>query len=220
MKIAQNRRDIVLFDLDGTVIDSSLGITRCVRYSMEKMGMKPLEVEELTCFIGPPLKEMFIESFHLEEEQAKQMVCYYRERYQTKGVYENTVYNKIPEVLKELKKRNYQVALATSKPELFAKKILQFLELDGYFDFIGGSTLGEERNTKAKVIAYVMEKMKIACKNRIVIIGDRKHDILGAKEMGIASIGVLYGFGSKEELENAGADLILEKIENLMDYLD
>lgn len=215
MKLGKEKKDILFFDLDGTIVDSGLGITKCVQYSAEKMKLEKPELDKLRAFVGPPLKEMFMEYFHLNESEGEKAVAYYRERYREKGIYENTVYEGIPETFQFFKKKGYKIALATSKPELFAKEILHFFGLDIYFDFIGGSTLGEERNTKTKVIEYNIRKMGIKNKKRIVMIGDRKYDVVGAKEAEISSIGVLYGYGSQEELEQAGADFICKKITDL-----
>lgn len=209
--------DIILFDLDGTVTDSAEGITRCVQYSAEAMGLPVPDLEELNIFVGPPLKEMFMEYFGLDAKKGEEAVKHYRKRYEEKGMYENSVYNGMLEVLKALKQAGKTVALATSKPEVFAKGILDHFGLTKYFDYIGGSTLNGERNTKAKVINYVLEGLGVENKERAVMIGDRKYDILGAKEAGISSVGVLYGYGSFEELALSHPNHMCEKARDLLE---
>lgn len=205
----------ILFDLDGTITDSALGITNSVKYALKKSGAEIPPYETLCKFIGPPLSDGFRDICGFETERAKAAVKYYREYYETKGLFENEVYIGIPELLKRLQKAGKTVILATSKPEKFAKMILEHFNLSRYFDFAAGATLDETRNKKDEVIAYALSQCNITDKSGAIMVGDRHHDIDGAKKNGISCVGVLYGFGDREELENAGADYIAEDINAL-----
>lgn len=214
-----NNYKYILFDLDGTITDSALGITNSVKYALEKSGAEIPPYEMLTKFIGPPLLDGFREICGFETQRAKAAVKYYREYYEKKGLFENRVYEGIPELLKKLKKSGKTVILATSKPEKFAKIILEDFNLSSYFDFAAGASLDETRNKKEEVIAYALTKCNITDKYRAVMVGDRHHDIDGAEKNGISSVGVLYGFGNREELETSGADFVAEDINALYKIL-
>lgn len=201
--------DTVLFDLDGTLTDSAEGIINCAIYSFEKMGLPLYERDWYRVFIGPPLKVTYAEDCGLNEEDTVKAIAYFRERYFTVGKYENCVYGGIEDMLKELKSAGLRLAVATSKLENTAKEILVHFGLDRYFDYIGGGLPDGSRDYKDQVIEYVMDILK-ADKHKTVMIGDRIHDIEGAKKVGIDSIGALYGYGSREELENAGALFIAD----------
>lgn len=207
----------ILFDLDGTLTDPMVGITRSVQYALKKFDIFEDNLWNLTKFIGPPLKDSFMRFYDFSEEQARQGVTYYREYFAPKGKYENEVYEGISEMLAKLKKEGFYLAVATSKPEVFAKDILDHFDLTKYFDFVGGSLLNG-REKKADVIAYVLEQMD-AVPEEIIMVGDREHDIIGAKENHIACVGVLYGYGDRREHENAGADHIVGTVEELKEYL-
>ena len=198
----------ILFDLDGTITDSALGITNSVKYALIKSGAEIPPYETLCKFIGPPLLDGFRDICGFETEKAKAAVKYYREYYETTGLFENEVYGGIPELLDKLKKAGKTVILATSKPEKFAKIILEHFNLSRYFDFAAGATLDETRSNKDTVIAYALSECNITDKSRAIMVGDRHHDIDGARINGISSVGVLYGFGDRKELETAGADFI------------
>lgn len=199
-----------LFDLDGTLTDSGLGITNSVKYALKKYGIEEDDMDKLREFVGPPLAESFQKYYGFSEEESKRAIEYYREYYTAGGMLENEVYEGIPELLEQLKNAGKSLIVATSKPELFAKQILEHFELAQYFDCIAGASMDESRVDKAEVIDYALRLCNIEKKDRIVMIGDREHDILGAKKNGLDSIGVLFGFGSREELKNAGADHIVE----------
>lgn len=213
---------IVLFDLDGTLTDPGIGITNSVMYALEKFGIAVEERASLYKFIGPPLLDSFMEFYGFDEEKANQAVIYYREYYKDKGIFENRVYDGIPELLKRLKAAGKRMILATSKPEMFAKQILEYFDLSQYFDLIVGSDLEGTRNTKGKVINHALhtyagltgQNMEML-KKQSVMIGDRHHDIDGAKENQIDSIGVLFGYGGREELEMAGATCVVEEPEDI-----
>ncbi|HJB95788.1 MAG TPA: HAD-IA family hydrolase, partial [Candidatus Mediterraneibacter intestinigallinarum] len=163
--------------------------------------------EVLQSFIGPPLKEQFQSVFGLSDEEGAVMVATYREYYGEKGIFENRVYDGVPEVFQKLQKAGVRILMATSKPEKYAKQIAEHFGFSQYFDFIGGACMDGRRTDKHEVIEYVIDSCKVVRENA-VMIGDRRHDIIGASKAGIHSIGVLYGYGSREELEKAGADMI------------
>lgn len=208
-----------LFDLDGTLTDPGEGITNSVMYALKKSGIDPPDRREVYKFIGPPLLESFQKYYGLSQTDALAAVAYYREYFRPKGILENQLYDHIPEVLAELKARGKVLALATSKPEEFAITILKHFDLYRYFDFVGAATMDGSRVQKADIIAYVLERLGVSDKSDVVMIGDRKHDVLGAKANGIASAGVLYGYGDYTELHQAGADHIIHKPEELTQVL-
>lgn len=207
---------VILFDLDGTLTDPMVGITSSVQYALRKFDIIEDNLWNLTPFIGPPLTDSFMRFYSFTKEQAQQAVSYYREYFAPKGKFENEVYEGIPEMLADLKEAGYFLAVATSKPEVFARDILEHFELMKYFDFVGGALL-DGRFDKAEVIAYVLEHVP-AKREEIVMVGDREHDIIGAKKNQLHSIGVLYGYGDEEEHKKAGADDIVATVEELRRY--
>lgn len=204
----------ILFDLDGTITDPGLGITNSVMYALNKFGISDKR-ENLYKFIGPPLAKSFQMYYGFDEKKAKLGIQYYREYYTVDGIFENIVYDGIEEMLKSLQQDGRKILMATSKPEKFAKQILEYFHLTSYFDFVAGATMDESRVAKADVISYAIENFEIKNLDEVLMVGDREHDILGAKAVGIDSMGVLYGYGSREELENAGAEYIVETVEEL-----
>lgn len=202
----------VLFDLDGTITDSGTGIMNAIRYAVRKRGLEEPEEAVLRSFIGPPLKEQFRKVFHLPEAEGSRMVALYREYYGEKGIFENRVYDGVPEMLDMLKRDGIRILMATSKPENYARIIAEHFDFARYFDFIGGACMDGTRTAKGEVIEYVLKTCGISEEERnfAVMIGDRSHDIVGAMKCGLHSIGVLYGYGSIEELESAGAERIAE----------
>lgn len=203
--MAKFTQNIILFDLDGTLTDSAEGIVRSAQYMQEKMGMPIWQAEDLHFMVGPPLRESFRDGFGMNETQIEQGILYFRERYFSVGLFENAVYDGIKETLQTLCDMGKRLAVATSKHQSTALRILEHFGLTEYFEIIGGDDNTSTRNTKAKVIAYVMEEMQADPKD-IIMVGDRKYDIEGAHEMGISAIGVLYGYGSMEEFNACGAD--------------
>lgn len=206
---------IYLFDLDGTVTDPGIGITDSVMYALAKYGIEVEDRSQLYRFIGPPLVESFQEFYGFDKARAEQAVAYYREYYRDKGIYGCYVYDGIEMLLQTLRAKGCHILLATSKPEPFARQILEHFNLSQYFDVIAGSDFENVRNTKGKVIAYAistfannkdMTEQKIQAS--AVMVGDRFHDVKGANENGIPTIGVTFGYGSKEELVEAGAAYI------------
>lgn len=200
----------VLFDLDGTLTDPGEGITNSVAYALEKFGIINTDRSELYPFIGPPLLDSFMEFFGMNEEDGRKAVLYYREFFRETGILQNKVYEGIPFVLESLKKSGKKVILATSKPEPFANRILEHFDLIRYFDFVAGATFDGVRGKKSDVIKYALESMGIADVTQAIMVGDREYDILGARENCLASVGVLFGYGSREELTKAGADFLAE----------
>ena len=211
-------KQYLLFDLDGTLTDPMVGITSSVQYALEKFGIHVKYLKDLIPFIGPPLDDSFQEFYGLSKEDAGKAVEYYREYFAPKGIFENEVYPGIPEMLSRLVEAGFTLIAATSKPAVFAKQILEHFGLSDYFSFVGGSELDGTRKRKAEVIAYILETCEIKPKDAIMI-GDRKHDIEGAKLCGLESVGVLYGYGSEEELSKAGADHIIKDVKLLEEYL-
>lgn len=209
----------ILFDLDGTLTDPGIGITNSVMHALRKYGIEVADRTELYKFIGPPLIDSFEKYYGFSHEEAVKSVDYYREYYRDKGIYENSVYNGIENLLAELHKEGKKIILATSKPELFAKQILRHFNLEKYFLFAAGSTMDETRTNKAEVIEYALSECGITDKSSVVMIGDREHDIIGANKNGIDSIGVLFGYGSREELEAAGATYIAETVEDIINFI-
>lgn len=205
-----------LFDLDGTITDPGEGITNSVAYALDHFGIHVEDKTTLYPFIGPPLMDSFQRFYGFSEEDADLAVKTYREYYKVKGVHQNLLYPGITEVLKSLKAQGKTVALATSKPEPFARQILKHFGLDRYFDFIGGATLDVSRSKKADVIAYVLDTLQVEDKSQVLMIGDRLHDVVGAKENGLAAMGVLYGYGCLQEFIETGADYVAEKPEDIL----
>lgn len=209
------RFETYLFDMDGTLNDSFPGIKNSVQYAMERLGEAPLPDDVLKKFLGPPIKTSLTEVLGFSEEKAMLAIKYYRERYGTKGIYENSVIEGAEDLLVELKQQGRTIAVATSKPEVMAVEIIRHFNLTGYFDLVAGAEMDVNgRNKKADVIEHALSQLD-ASREGVVMIGDRHHDIEGAKAAGIASIGVLCGYGSREELEAAGADFIVEKLSQI-----
>ena len=214
-------KKILLFDLDGTLTDPKEGITKCVQYALKHFGIEE-ELSNLLCFIGPPLVDSFMQFYGFDEEKAKLAVDKYRERFRDIGIFENGVYDGIIDLLEVCKEWGYSIGLATSKPEEFAIRILDKYMLSEYFDEVTGSTMNGSINTKTAVIEEAFRRMNISdeIKADVVMIGDREHDIIGAKNCGIESIGVKFGYAEDGELEAAGADYIVETVEQLKDLLE
>lgn len=202
--------DILLFDLDGTLTDSAEGIVNCAEYALNSLGIAEPDRSKLLRFIGPPLIDSFMDFYGLSREDAVKAVAAYRERYPVKGIFENRVYEGIPEALELLKKGGKRLALATSKPEIYAKRILEHFDLAKYFEVVTGAELSGERNAKADVIDECLKRLGCPVKDTVLMIGDRKHDVEGAKLCGVACAGVKFGYAEENELENAGADFVFD----------
>ena len=200
-----------LFDLDGTLTDPAIGITNSVMYALEKFDIHVEDRSELYPFIGPPLDYSFKTFYGFSDEQVVQAIKYYRENFSVTGLYENKVYDGVPEMLEALQKKGVKIALATSKPYEFSIKILKHFDLYKYFDFFGAATMDGSISKKADVISHLLDEMGAESKDEILMVGDRYHDIEGAKANDLKSAGVLWGYGSKDELQNAGAEYILSE---------
>ena len=211
--------EYLLFDLDGTLTDPALGITNSVMHALKKWGIEVKDRSELYSFIGPPLSASFKKYYGFTDSDALKCVEYYREYFRDKGIFENKVYGGIENLLCELKNAGKTIILATSKPEIFAKRILDHFDLAEYFDFVAGASMDESRNKKADVIRYALDMAEITDLSRALMIGDRDQDILGAKANGLDSLGVLYGYGDREELEGAGATYIAETVEDILSFV-
>lgn len=198
----------IFFDLDGTLTDSAPGIIHSVQYALKKYGIEA-EENDLRSFIGPPLVQSFQERFGFDHDKALEAVAYYREYFTAGGMFENSVYPGVEEMLQKLKEDGLMLAVATSKPELFSKQILEHFALTRYFDFIGGAAMDETRTTKVEVLSYALQELQVD-PAKAVMIGDRENDMEAASLLGTESIGVLYGYGSKEELANAGAKVFAD----------
>lgn len=202
----------ILFDLDGTLTNSELGVTNSVAYALAKYGIEVPDKKDLTVFIGPPLQDSFERFYGFSKEESLKAVGYYREYFSEKGLYENEVYPEIPELLASLKQAGKQLIVATSKPEKFSVQILKHFGLYDYFDFVVGATMDGSRSRKSDVIQYALEQNQITDLESTLMIGDREHDVIGAQAQKLDSIGVLYGFGNREELESAGATYIAQEV--------
>ena len=210
---------VILFDLDGTLTDSGEGITKSVQYAIEKLGMGEYPLEELRSFVGPPLMEQFMNFFHISQERAKEAVGYYRERYSLVGLYENRPYDGISKLLKELKEQGYLLGVASSKPEYFVDKILQHFSLDSYFDEVVGSELSGQRTSKSEVVEEALRRLGVSDRRQeVVLVGDRKFDVLGARAMGIDCVAVSYGYGDMQELMEVNPVYISKSVEELADF--
>ncbi|MFT0211102.1 HAD family hydrolase [Pseudomonas sp. F1_0610] len=209
----------LLFDLDGTLTDSSSGIYNAINFALQQLGLAPQPSEVLKSFIGPPLVDSFSQILKLSPEQTKQALVLYRQYYKTTGLYENTPYSGIINLLERLKNKGYTLYLATSKPEAFAITILQHFQLSMYFTGIYGATFDASRSQKADVIRYALIQSGNQEFDKTLMIGDRYHDISGALINHIQCCGVTYGFGSKEELQQAGATYLVESVAQLAQLL-
>lgn len=210
----------ILFDLDGTLTDPEIGITNGVMYALEKFGIKVNDRKELLCFIGPPLIDSFTQFYDMSHEDALQAIVYYREFFGVTGIYENEVYDGIEEVLATLKEQGKKLILATSKPEKYANIILEHFGLLKYFDCVVGATFDGSLNYKSDIIRVALERGQVDDITKAVMIGDRHHDIDGGKANKLATIGVLYGFGSLEEFKECGADYVAETPVDILRIID
>lgn len=206
-------KHVILFDLDGTLTDPKQGITRAIQHAQQKLGEPVETMEALRSFIGPPLQQSFQERGY-SEEKTIEAITYFREYFATKGMFENEVYDGIEHMLERLKGQNRVLAIATSKPEVYANDILAHFQLADYFDVIVGSELDGRRTAKADVIAEVLARLAVPASS-CVMIGDRKHDMIGAAHHQMEAIGVTYGYGSEQELVHAGATSVCHTVAEL-----
>lgn len=213
-----DRYSTLLFDLDGTLTDPKIGITKSVQHALIKMGIKDVITDSLVKFIGPPLAESFIKYYCFDKEKVEHAIRYYREYFSEKGMFENMLYPGIDILLKELKEKTIKLMVATSKPTVYSRIICDHFGISKYFIKIEGSELDGRLSNKTDLIEYIIEKHCID-KEKALMIGDREHDVIGAKNNCIKSIGVGYGYGSREELEASGATYYVNTIEELSNLL-
>ena len=214
---------IVLFDLDGTLTDSAPGIVNCLRYALDEMGIEHPDDATIATFLGPPLKDTFGGFFGMDDVGIDTAIAHYRVRYHDIGLFENEVYPGIPDLLDQLCDAGITMATSTSKPTVSATRILEHFDLARHFTFIGGASLDGERNSKAEVIAHTLDALGSRgielSSEHTRMVGDREHDILGAAQFGIPAIGVLWGYGSRDELESAGAIAVADNAGHLRSLL-
>lgn len=213
------KKKYVLFDLDGTLTDSQEGIMNSIEYALNHFGIAVEDRRSLRPWLGPPLMDSLMKYHGFDRERALEGVKKYREYFDERGIFENRVYGGIERLLTQLQSEGYVLMTATSKPEVAAKRITDHFNLTRFFTFIGGATLDESRVHKQDVIRYVLEANHIRDYSSVMMVGDRENDIIGAKKNGLESVGVLYGYGDREELEEAGADHIAETVEDIARYL-
>lgn len=209
----------VLFDLDGTLTESGEGITKSVQYALEKIGKPEPDLEKLKVFVGPPLLEQFMKYADVDEETGREAVAFYRERYSTIGIYENQVYAGIPETLASLSQKGYLLAVASSKPENYVRQILDYFHLTEFFQEIVGSELSGGRTQKSQVIEEALRRLNLdRHRDQVLMVGDREHDVLGAREAGMECVAVTFGYGTMEELREAEPLQIVNSPQELLDF--
>ncbi len=210
----------ILFDLDGTLTESGEGIIKSVQYALEKMGKPETDTAKLRVFIGPPLIEQFMEYSGMSRNEAEKALLYYRERYEAIGIFENRPYPGIEEMLKILKEKGYILSVASSKPEFYVIKILEHFHIRNYFDEVVGATMDEKRTDKAAVIAEAWNRLKLS-KNRknVFMVGDKEHDIIGARKNQIPCIAVSYGYGTMQELLQEKPFRMVHSVHELQEVL-
>ena len=209
-------KTLCLFDLDGTLTDSKIGIINSAEYALKAVGIKRSQYTgTLDSLIGPPLRDAFRLIHPFSDAEIEEVVRKYREYFSTKGLLENEVYPGIMEMLARLKSEGINMAIATSKAMAYAQRIAEHFGFAQYFDVIMGSEMDGSRSRKSELIQAVLDELGTDGAQKIIMIGDREHDIIGAKETGIACIGVTWGYGTRQELETAGADSIVDSTDEL-----
>lgn len=214
----------LLFDLDGTITKSEEGIFNCIKYALDWAGIPYPEYRVFRSFIGPSLYDSFVREFDMDDARAKEMVVKYRERYNVVGLFEAEVYDGVADTLRALKEKGCILSVATSKPTEPTLRILEKFGVGKYFDVVVGSNPDGTGSDKKHIISQVLESLKkdhgltedMIKSNQVVMIGDRRYDIEGGKACGLQTIGVLYGYGSREEFEAVGADNIVETPEEIV----
>lgn len=209
----------ILFDLDGTLTESGEGITKSVQYALEKLGRPEPDLNKLMVFVGPPLMEQFMLYAGFDEETARQAVTLYRERYSVTGIYENRPYPGVEDMLKELRGKGYILAVSSSKPEHFVNKVLEHFNLTHYFHEIVGSEMNGTRTKKGDVIEETLRRLNMQNhRDQVLMVGDKEHDVLGAREAGLECVAVSYGYGTMEELEGSKPLKIVESVDELLNF--
>jgi len=213
-----SRIDAIFFDLDGTLTDPKVGITRCIRHALRELGVTPPEADDLTWCIGPPLLDSF-KAILGDDALAAVALKHYRERFSEIGLYENQLYGGVLESLQLLSDRNVSLFVATSKPQVYAERIVEHFGIATFFERVFGPTLQGDRSRKTDLLRWALAEVGVTA-DATVMVGDRNHDIVGARDNGMYAAGVLYGYGSREELEHAGAQLLLRSPDELGGILD
>lgn len=213
------KQQTILFDLDGTLTDPKVGITKSVQYALAKFGIHETDLDKLVPFIGPPLVESFQEVYGLSQTEAADGVRYYREYFTQAGMFENAVYPGIREMLVLLCEEGKRLVIATSKPTVYSEQIVEHFGLAEFFQGIVGSNLDGSRIHKGEVIAYALSLLGNVPRQELIMVGDRKHDIIGARENGLEVIAVQYGYGSREELQAANPTYLAATVSELTDLL-
>lgn len=209
----------ILFDLDGTIVDSGPGITACAQYALKHFEIEEPDAAKLRFFVGPPLAYTFMEHYGFSKEQAEEAVEKYRERYHTIGIFECELYPGVKETLQYLKEKQFTIALASSKPEPSCHRILEHFGIAEYFDEIVGAEMHGPRNDKKDVLIEAMRRLQKE-PQECILIGDTRFDAIGAKEVGMECIGITYGYGTKEELLHAGVIAVFDRITEVEKYLE
>lgn len=211
----------IFFDLDGTLTESGEGITKSVQYALEKIGKPEEDLEKLKVFVGPPLMEQFMKYAGVDEATGRKAVEFYRERYEVKGIYENHPYESVEEMLQELKRKGYILAVTSSKPEYYVTQILDYFKLSSYFDVAVGSEMNGARTSKSEVIEEALKRINMSDKrNEVLMVGDKEHDVLGARAAGLDCVAVAYGYGTQEELTEANPLKIVDSVDELLHFFD
>lgn len=216
----------ILFDLDGTLTDPKVGITSSVQYALRALGIEEPSLDKLEPFIGPPLADSFREFYGLSEDQIRTAIAKYRERFDNQGIYENEIYPGMAEMLETLKKGGKKLAIASSKPTQFVERILDYFHIREYFDVIVGSNMDGTRSKKEEVVEEALRQLVPSGlsgdekQSAVAMVGDRRFDIEGAKAHGITSVGVSFGYAPEGELEQAGADCIVDTVDGLLEALN
>lgn len=216
----------ILFDLDGTLTDPKVGITSSVQYALRALGIEESSLDKLEPFIGPPLADSFREFYGLSEDQIRTAIAKYRERFDNQGIYENEIYPGMAEMLETLKKGGKKLAIASSKPTQFVERILDYFHIREYFDVIVGSNMDGTRSKKEEVVEEALRQLIPSGlsgdekQSAVAMVGDRRFDIEGAKAHGITSVGVSFGYAPEGELEQAGADCIVDTVDGLLEALN
>jgi len=211
--------DLVLFDMDGTLVDSQEGIINSIVYALDFFDIKVEDANSLRVFLGPPLRDMFHKMFGFEGERLEQVVAKYREHLSVKGLYEGELYPGILETLGKLRKSGVRMAVATAKATVFAEKMLEHYKIAEYFDLVIGCELDGRRSEKPEIIAYVLDELDSGRISKPMMVGDRKFDILGAKAHNMPGVGCLWGYGDEAELVEAGATYLVKSPEEILDLV-
>lgn len=217
--MTKNSYGAILFDLDGTLTDPLQGIANSIMYALKKFGMHVDDAQMLKACIGPPLLTSFQKHFKLDERDARKAVAYYREYFSETGIYENEVFPGIPRLLEELAARQLRIVCATSKPTVYAQRILKHFQLCRFMEFVMGSNMDLTRTDKTEIIRAALDKMNTVRSEGVLMVGDRAEDIIGAHNNGVDAVAVTYGYGSERELQHARPEYLVRSVAELRSLL-